>query len=201
MLYVLLVGADAVVMRAGLMGILVVWATYLGRQSTAVVSLFVAGLLMTLANPLTLWDVGFQLSLAATLGLLLFGEPWSRRLRQGATGLPPTVRRPATQLLGEGLVITLAAQVLTVPLLIYHFGALSLASLPANFLVLPAQAGVMTTGGITLALGLVWPAAGQAAGLVAWLFLNYTISAIRLLALIPAASVPLPLSITGLLGV
>nr|MBP8949911.1 ComEC/Rec2 family competence protein [Promineifilum sp.] len=139
-LYTLLVGASASVVRAALMGITyLVGLRLMGRPTLALAGLFTAAFLMTLWNPLTLWDVGFQLSLSATLGLLLFGQPWTRRLRRGTAVLPPAVRRPATQLLGEGVVITLAAQVLTVPLLIYHFGALSLASLPANFLVLPAQ--------------------------------------------------------------
>ena len=64
LLYALLVGADGSVTRAAIMGILAEgpWATYLGRQSIAVVSLFAAAWLMTLINPLTLWDVGFQVS-------------------------------------------------------------------------------------------------------------------------------------------
>jgi predicted membrane metal-binding protein len=66
LIYTLLVGADGSVTRAAIMGILAEgpWAAYayLGRQNTAVVSLFAAGLIITLINPLTLWDVGFQLS-------------------------------------------------------------------------------------------------------------------------------------------
>ena len=201
-LYALLVGASASVVRAAVMGIAyLVGLRLMGRPTLALASLLSAAWLMTLWSPLTLWDVGFQLSLAATLGLLLYGEPWSRRLRQGATGLPPAVRRPATQLLGEGLVITLAAQVLTVPLLVYHFGALSLASLPANFLVLPVQPAVMLTGGLTLLAGLIWPAAGRLVGLPAWLFLTYTIGVIERLAQVPRASVDLRLPAGGLLAV
>jgi competence protein ComEC len=201
-LYALLVGASASVVRAAVMGIAyLVGLRLMGRPTLALAGLFSAAFLMTLWNPLTLWNVGFQLSLAATLGLLLFGEPWTRRLRRGTTGLPPAVRRPATQLLGEGLVITLAAQVLTVPLLVYHFGALSLASLPANFLVLPAQPAVMLTGGLTLFAGLMWPAAGRLVGLPAWLFLTYTIGVIERLARLPAASLPLRLPAGGVLAV
>ncbi len=202
MIYTLLVGASASVVRAALMGITyLVGLRLMGRPTLALAGLFSAAFLMTLWNPLTLWDVGFQLSLSATLGLLLFGEAWSRRLRHGAAGLPPAVRRPATQLLGEGVVITLAAQVLTVPLLVYHFGALSLASLPANFLVLPAQPAVMLTGGLTLLAGLALPAAGRLVGLPAWLFLSYTIGVIERLARVPMASVPLRLPAGGLLAV
>ncbi len=74
-LYTLLVGADASVMRAAIMGLLVALANYLNRRSLAIVSLFAAGLVMTALNPLTLWDVGFQLSFLATLSLILFATP------------------------------------------------------------------------------------------------------------------------------
>ena len=70
--YALLVGGDAAVMRAALMGGLFVYATAIGRRSTALVSLAAACWAMTLVNPLTFWDVGFQLSSAATAGLILF---------------------------------------------------------------------------------------------------------------------------------
>jgi TRAP-type C4-dicarboxylate transport system permease large subunit len=57
------------------MGALVATAIYLGRRSVAYVSLAAATLLLTLLNPLTLWNVGFQLSAAATLGMILLTIP------------------------------------------------------------------------------------------------------------------------------
>lgn len=202
-LYALLVGAGASVVRASLMGItFLIGFRLLGRPTLAIAGLFTAAFVMTAAQPDALWDIGFQLSFAATLGLVLYAGAWTRRLDRGAAAvLTPQVSGRVSRVVGEVLVVTLAAQILTLPLILYHFGRLSLASLPANVLVLPAQAGVMTAGGITMALGMLWPPAGQLAGLVAWAFLHYTISTIRLLAQLPAASVPLPLSFTGLLAV
>lgn len=201
-LYAVLVGAGASVVRASLMGITyLIGIRLMGRPTLAMAGLFTAAVIMTAAQPDTLWDIGFQLSFAATLGLMLYAGPWTRRLDRGAAAIfTPQVRGRVSRLVGDVLVVTLAAQVLTLPLILYHFGRLSLASLPANVLVLPAQAGVMAAGGITMALGSIWPPAGQLAGLVAWAFLHYTISTIRLLARLPAASVPLPLSFTGLLA-
>ena len=80
--YALLVGGDAAVLRAAVMGSLVVVATALDRRSTALVSLAAACALMTVLNPLALWDVGLQLSSGATAGLILFVPvltAWSRR--------------------------------------------------------------------------------------------------------------------------
>lgn len=168
-LYALLVGASASVVRAALMGITyLIGIRLMGRPTYAVAGLFTAAFLMTLAHPEALWDVGFQLSFAATLGLVLYAGPWSRRLDRGAPAiLAPEVRGRVLKVLAEVVVVTLAAQVLTLPLILYHFGRLSLASLPANFLVLPAQTGVMASGGLMLALGLLSPVAGQIAGLLA----------------------------------
>lgn len=202
-LYTILVGAGASVVRAALMGVsYLVGLRLLGRSTLAIAGLFTAAFLMTLARPDALWDVGFQLSFAATLGLMLYAGPWTRRLdRQAAAILEPQVRSRVVKLMSEVLIVTLAAQVLTLPLLLFHFGRLSLTSLPANILILPVQPAVMATGGLALLSGLVMPAAGQVAGWIAWLFLTYTISVISLLAQIPAASVPLPLSAQGLVFV
>ena len=81
--YVALVGADAAVVRAGLMGGLYVTALYLGWRATAYVSLLATALALTLVNPLSLWDADSQLSFAATLSLVLFAPALERLLEQG----------------------------------------------------------------------------------------------------------------------
>lgn len=186
--------------RAAIMG-----ATFLaglrllGRPTFIVAGLFCAAFLMTLVRPNALWDIGFQLSFAATLGLVIYAGRWTRRLdRRASTVLDPQARGRVVRIVSEVLIVTLAAQVLTLPLLLFHFGRLSLVSLPANALLLPVQPAVMATGGLTLLLGLALPMAGQVAGWFSWLFLHYTINVIRLLAQVPFASVPLPLSTAGL---
>ncbi|MCP4168875.1 MAG: ComEC family competence protein [Chloroflexi bacterium] len=131
-LYTLLVGADAAVTRAALMGSLYVIAIGLGRQSTAIISLFVAAIIMLVINPLTLWDVGFQLSAMATLGLILFSQPlqrsWDARIGK-------RIPKVANTLLAEALLVTVAAQITTMPLVVYYFGRLSLVSFLANLLI------------------------------------------------------------------
>lgn len=193
--YAVLVGGAASVVRAALMGgVYLLSMRFLGRPTLAVASLLLTAVIMTAIQPQTLWDIGFQLSFAATLGLMLYAGPWTRRLEQ-------TAGRPVTRLVGEGLVVTSAAQVLALPLILYYFGQLSLISLPANLLILPAQPGVMVTGGVTTLAGMASPLLGQAAGWVAWLFLAYTTDMVELLATVPGAAVPLQLGGVGLLGV
>ena len=192
--YAALVGGTGSVIRAAIMGgVYLLSMRFLGRPTLAMASLLLTAMIMTAVQPATLWDVGFQLSFAATLGLMLFAGSWTRWLQERAG-------RPVTRLVGEGLVVTLAAQVLALPLILYYFGQLSLISLPANLLILPAQPGVMMSGGITALAGMAVPQLGQVAGWVSWLFLAYTTSIVELLAAVPGASVQLPLTIGGLLG-
>ncbi|MEJ2601096.1 MAG: ComEC/Rec2 family competence protein, partial [Anaerolineales bacterium] len=74
-LYTIRVGAEAAVVRAALMGALALFARQVGRQQDGLNSLGLVAALMALANPNILWDVGFQLSFMATLGLVLYAEP------------------------------------------------------------------------------------------------------------------------------
>ena len=69
-LYPLLVGADAAVLRAAIMGGLFVLALYLGRQTEVRTSLIFAAIVMTAVNPFLLWNVGFKLGFAAMAGLI-----------------------------------------------------------------------------------------------------------------------------------
>jgi competence protein ComEC len=188
-LYTLLVGASAAVVRAAIMGSLYVIAIHYGRQSDALNSLMAAAILMTALNPFTLWDLGFQLSFAATLGLVLYTpvvQSWFERglrklLSEGAT-------RKAIGLFNEALIVTLAVQITTLPIIVYNFRTLSLVTLLANLLILPAQPGLMLWGGLATIAGLLWLPLGQALGWVAWLFLTFTIVIVELTARVPYAS-------------
>jgi len=185
-LYVLLVGADAAVVRAGIMGGLYVIAMALNRQSAAIISLFVAGLVMLLINPLTLWDVGFQLSFMATLGLILFSQPLQARWDRWVGKRLP---RMANNLLAEGLLITLAAQITTMPLVVHYFGRLSIISFLANLLIIPAQPPIMIAGGAAIALAAVFFPLGQLIALIPWGSLWWTVFVVARMAAIPWGSV------------
>ena len=174
-LYVLLVGADAAALRAGLMGGLFILAIYFGRRSTAYVSLCASALFMTVLNPLTLWDIGFQLSFMATLGLILFTPTIEGQFeRLLARGLTRERMRRVMGILNDALIVTLAAQVTTLPVIVYYFGRISLISLVTNFFILPAQPPIMTGGMATLVAGLAWEPLARGLALIPWLFLTYT---------------------------
>ncbi len=192
-LYTLFVGASAAVVRAAVMGSVTITAKTpaLGRRQHGPTSLAVAALAMTAANPLILWDLGFQLSLAATAGLILFTEPLTAgftRLIERRTGAARAQR--IVGLLNESLIVTLAAQITTTPIILAKFQRLSVITLVTNFLILPVQPFVMGTGAIALGAGLLWRPLGQLVAWSTWPFLNWSISMVRLTARVPHASVP-----------
>ncbi len=76
--YTVLVGADAAVVRAALMGGLSLYARQLGSPQDGLNCLALVAAVMALINPNVLWDGGFQLSFMATLGLVLYAEPFSQ---------------------------------------------------------------------------------------------------------------------------
>lgn len=193
--YALLVGGEASVLRAAVMGGLVVVASSVGRQSTALISLAAACGAMLLINPLTLLDVGFQLSALATLGLILFSTPILRWLRARWPALQ-TRGAPNASLSGwlrgmvvEGGVMTLAATSLTLPLIAYHFQRVSVLGTLVNLIITPIQPLVLIAGSLAVLVGVMvggW--AAQPLLWVAWLGLVWTERWVSWAAVLPGAS-------------
>jgi competence protein ComEC len=193
-LYSALVGADAAVIRAAIMGALMVLAGHLGRPGDATAALMAAAWGMSAWNPDVLWDLGFQLSFAATAGLIAFSARFAgglqglleRRLDRGRA-------QALVRLSQDALLVTLAAQLATWPIIAWQMGQVSVTGLAANFLILPAQPAVMGLGGLAMAFGMLWEPAGRLLGLAAWLPLTWTIRVVEIFADLPLASVALPL--------
>ncbi len=189
-LYTAFVGAAPGVVRAAIMSSLLVVAPLLGRRTYTPASLAFAALLMTLADPFVLWDVGFQLSFAAVMGMALFAAPLERAFRWALSPLfaSTTVERLLSAL-AEPLIVTLAAQITTIPLIALYFGRLSLASFAVNFLIIPVQAPLMLLGAAATLLGLLVPAVAVPLFWVDWLLLTWSIEVVRLFTRLPWASV------------
>ncbi len=195
LVYTIFVGASAAVVRAAIMGIIYLWGQHLDRPTFAPASLAASAIVMTAINPYTLWDVGFQLSFAATIGLVLYTDPLEQAFERALTRLTSAdLAHKIISLINEALIVTLAAQITTTPIILYYFGRLSVVTLLTNFLILPAQSMVMIVGGLAAILGLIFLPLGQIVGWIAWLFLTYTIEAVRLTARIPYASLPVRMS-------
>ncbi len=201
-LYTALVGAAAAVVRAAVMGSLVIVARREGWRLHGPTTLAAAAWLMSLADPFILHDVGFQLSIAATAGIFLFQPTISARLLHLLGRLTSAERATfLLPLLEESFVVTLAAQITTTPIIIATFHRLSLITLLTNFLILPAQPYVMLFGGVALAAALLWLPLGRLLAAPAWAVLEYTIRVVRGTAALPWASVAIgEVALGGLWG-
>jgi competence protein ComEC len=147
-IYVPVTGAGASIQRAAVMGIAGIAAVLAGRPSHRAYVLLLAAALTLAVNPRAAADIGWQLSFAAVVGILLWARP--------IAGLVARDREAATPLrrgLADGVGITIAATLATAPISAAHFETVSLASLPANLLALPAVAPVMWLGMLAAALG------------------------------------------------
>jgi competence protein ComEC len=181
--YTLLVGASASVVRAAFMGSLALVARQFGRRNLALNALFVSALLMSLWNPFVLWDVGFQLSFAATLGLVLYAQPWQEAVKGFLLRfLPQNTVDAVIGPFSDYFLLTFAAQLTTLPLTVYHFGRLSLISFLANPFVLPAQPPIMIFGGLAAIAGKLYHPLGQVLAWFTWPFPAYSIRAIEFFA-------------------
>ena len=197
--YVVLTGATPSVVRAALMAGALLVARLGGSRAHAGSALGLAALVMLLAAPSVLWDVGFQLSLLATGGLIWFGGPIEGRL----AGWPALIREPVA--------LTLAAQVTTLPVILVNFERLSLVAPIANVLVVPlvplamlfsAAASVVGVLNAALPLPFIADAAAWLAGGAAWLVLRAMVALGSATASVPYASVdvsvPAPLAVAWL---
>ena len=188
--YALLVGADPSVVRAALMGMLSLFAASVGRRQDGYNTLAFVAALMALVNPFILWSVSFQLSFMATLGLVVFADPLSSGLERLASRFVAQERlRSLSKPVSAYLLFTLAALIMTLPVMVYHFQRLSLIALLANPAILPVQPAMMGLGGAALLLGLVYLPAGKLLGALAWPFAAYTIRAVEGFSRIKAGTV------------
>jgi competence protein ComEC len=165
--YVPLAGAGPSIQRAGIMGALSVLALLAGRRASRFYALAFAAAVMLVLEPAIAADIGWQLSFAAVLGILLLAAPLRAAIavRIGDRGW----RRG----LAEGAAMTIAATLATAPLIAFHFEAISTTTLFANLLVLPAVAPAMWLGMLIAAAGQVPGIPVEALNVVSSLLLAY----------------------------
>lgn len=143
--YIFLVGFEPSIVRASIMGVLAFGASLFGRQHIAAYALLVSAYVMLLVQPGFLFDLGFQLSFLATLGIIF---------------IKPLI--PVRQsFISESFSTTLAAQIGTLPLLLGTFGQFGLLSLLVNALVLWVVPIVMFFGSAAALFGLVFAPLAQ----------------------------------------
>lgn len=159
LLYVPLAGGGPSIQRAGVMGLAGLVALAASRPASRVFTLALAATVTLLLNPLSVADVGWQLSFSAVIGIALLAGP----IRQRLVGLMPSGQTSAAgggyslrSLVADGAAVTIAASVVTAPLMAFHFERISVATVLANLVALPAVAPAMWLGMASAAAGIVW---------------------------------------------
>ena len=192
-LFVLFTGASASVVRAGVMGVIVLIGSQLGRMSRVGSVLIFTAALMLLLNPFVLiWDVGFQLSFLSTVGLIYispilnnFFSTWSKKI--------------ILKNLIEQMCTTLSAIIVTLPLILFQFGRLSLVAPLANLLILWIVPFLMLGCFVAIIASYIFFPAGLLVAWVAYLGLLYVIIMAHYLASWPWASVQFSLPLSAMM--
>lgn len=186
-LFALMTGGEASVIRAAIMGCLLLLARFSGREADVWRMMAFAAALMTAVDPaLPRFDLGFQLSFASLAGIVAL-EPVFRRL----------LRAEAQSLLGwrSALAASAAAQAAVAPLLIHAFGTTSLISLIANMAILPAVPPVMMIGALAAGCGAL---SHEIAAIVLWSAYGFLAYMVRGILFFGSLSGPFTISFSGI---
>jgi len=191
-LFAIMVGLSATVVRASIMASILLLAKFIGTRYDVLRALLFAGLVMVVLNPyVLLYDLGFQLSFMATLGLVLF--------------LPQFESTVVTDTKKIGLrdifLATVVTQIAVLPLLIFHIGEVSIVSVVVNVLALPVVAVAMALTFATGLVALVSPILVLPIAFVTNLVLLYIITIVTWFDRLPFAAVVVPpISVWQLVG-
>ena len=189
-LFVVFVGAPASAVRAGIMGVTVFAALFVGRLTQSVNMLLLAAVVMLIFQPLLLrYDVGFQLSFLATLAII--------------TVLPLVEHFIPKEFFGKTLVeialLTLAVELFVVPLLLYQFHLFSPFALLANVLLLPLVPYVMALTFFSSLLFFAVPGLYMIPAALAYLFLRIITFSAESISAWPGAAIEVSMSASMLL--
>ena len=168
-LFIIMVGCPSSAIRAGMIALLILFAEQIGRSKQKSNLLVFIAVVMLLGNPLLLfYDIGFQLSFVAVLGIIYF-YPFLRQF---------FIRYLGSKIIADLLGVTLSAQLFTFPLVWYHFGMISWIAPLTNLFVLPIIPYLMLSGLAFLIVSSFLPILASIVVLPVWICLTYLTQAI-----------------------
>ncbi len=183
--FLFFIGLQPSAVRAGVMGIYALLAREVGGKRDMTTGIVFSAAVMSLIWPTIVWDIGFQLSFFATIGLV-YAVPLLEDTLIGRT-----IKQITWMGVGENVLTTTAAQVGVFPFLLYHFGTFSLIAPFSNLLVLETIPMTMLLGALAVVSSFLWAPLGALLALITYMPLWYVLSVIGLISNIPFASVSL----------
>ncbi len=185
LLFALMAGASATVVRASIMAILVLVAKATGRIYQITIALLAAGFLMILHNPKILrFDVSFQLSFLATLALIYVSPIFEKKL----SFLPKKFQ------LREISSATISTQIFVLPFILYKMGLLSVVALPVNLLILIFVPITMFFGFISGVIGFISHFLAIPFGWIAYALSSYELWVVNIFSKLPFAAFNISIS-------
>ncbi|MCL4367546.1 ComEC/Rec2 family competence protein [Patescibacteria group bacterium] len=175
--YTFLTGFQPPIVRAAIMAGFTYLGQLLGKTVLGWWGLLLSAGLMLVYNPNYLFSISFQLSFAATIGVVLVSPQMIKLLHR----VPKVIK--------EDLGVSLSAQLLTLPIIAFYFGRVSLIGIVVNVLVLWTITPIMILGFISLLGSLISPVLGLILGLAPAVLLTYFVDVVSLFAQIPGGSV------------
>jgi len=166
-LFILFVGPQAPIVRAGFMGLLTLVAILTGRKNLVLYSLFLSVIFIAIVFPRWLTSISLLLSYGATLGIIFFGQTSSKN-----------------QLWRE-LKVSLAAQLFTTPIIFIYFKQISLIAPLSNLLIAPVIPPLMIFGFLTAILGKINYFLGLIPSYVCYGLLTYMVWVVETLSKLP----------------
>ncbi len=192
-IFVILTGLSSSAVRAGIMGVLLIWAMKNGRLANSQNAILFSACVMLLINPLLLrFDIGFQLSFLATIGIIYLYPIFENYFLH----LVETQQCCVSTII-EILFLSLSAQIFVLPIIMFNFETLSLISLLANVLILPIIPFTMLFGFIAGASGFIFQPIALIFSWLAFLPLKYETLVINYLASLKYASVEMKIAWWG----
>lgn len=166
--YAFLSGFDASIVRASIMATISFGAGIIGRQNTSIWALAITGFLMLIISPTLIQSTGFQLSFAATFGIIFFGAKGAEISMTRGSRI-----KGVKNIVFSDFKTSIAAQVATLPILLGAFGQVSILSIIANVLILWTIPILMVIGSIGALVCFIIPQVGKLIILLSLPLLKY----------------------------
>lgn len=166
--YVLLTGFAVPVLRAALMVLVISLASFFNKQPDSFRLLSIVALFMLIFQPNLIYSISFQLSFLATLGVSVLAPEMIKRVNF----LPEIIK--------QDLIVSLAAQLTTLPIIAFNFYQISLIGIFANTLVLWTVPIIMITGAIAIIFSFIYLPLGYLLAFIPGIFLTYFVSIVNL---------------------
>jgi len=124
-IYVYITGAGESILRAGIVSIIVLIANILGRENDTITTVFLSAFILSFMNPMIIYSVGFQLSFAGALGIILLNNEIKKYLKILPKGIC------------ELISVSISAQIFVLPITAYHFNSINLIGTISSIVVMP----------------------------------------------------------------